>query len=109
MTQVIATFHVRVFTQDDDGSRDLIGDGYFHAPDVRAAEELARTEHWDERMTGHYLCTFLSEEVDVDTVCTFCMEEEAEGECGDCGVPVCEGCHSENTCCGGPRKESQGG
>lgn len=96
------TFKVNVLAQDEDGSRDLIGEGFYSAETELEANKLARDEHWDERLTGHYLCAFSTTEVE-DGLCEFCEEAEAEGECGECDAPVCESCSCAGACCDGPR------
>jgi hypothetical protein len=92
-------YSVTVLAEAEDGTRVVVGSGLYEAEDVLAAHELARDDHWDERLTGHCLCTFRSEKI--DDPCRFCSENTANGECGVCGEEICMDCHIQDRCCNG--------
>lgn len=71
---------------------------------VRGCSNVARYSIGDE--TFCYECWdedvwVPSDSVKDDPLCTFCEEKPASGDCGHCGVDVCEDCHSKNACCDG--------
>jgi hypothetical protein len=92
-------YKVKVLTQDEEGNRSLLDEGMFAATTPEEARKAARDKFWDERLTGHYLCTFVTEEV--DDPCWYCLEREAPGECGECGINVCCECQEKGACCDG--------
>ncbi len=96
-------YRVKVLTEDEDGSRDVLGVKLFPADSPEDARELARDEFWDERMTGHYLCIFNTEEV--ENPCWYCLENETFGECGECGISICEECLGD--CCDGEEGDGE--
>lgn len=89
-------FDITVLCEDDDGSRTVLGNSVITAATMPKAQEQARDEHWDERLTRRFLCVFKTTEV--ENPCPVCKKQEAILECGSCDTEICENCCGD--CCG---------